>query len=597
MTIRRLPETLVNQIAAGEVIERPAAAVKELVENALDAGARAIDITLRDGGQALIAISDDGCGMNANELPLAIERHATSKLQGDDLFNIGTLGFRGEALPSIGAVARLAITSRAAGAREGFGIAVEGGAVGAVKPAAIQKGTRIEVRDLFFATPARLKFMKTVRGEGDAVREAVDRLALAHPDVAFTLNEEGRRPVRYEAAPGLLPDARRARFAAVLGDDFAANAVPLAYDREGLRLEGLIGLPTLNRPTPRDQYLFVNNRPVRDKLLLSAVRAGYGDLLPRGRSPMLALFVTLPARDVDVNVHPAKAEVRFRDAAKIRAMVVSALRRALHDYAQTTANTLAPAAFEAMRAPQAVGYGGHGFAESQQHGFAPPGGGNGFAQTLSLVRGDAPQARVEETGGDEDTQRHRLGAARAQVHATYIIAQTQNGLVIVDQHAAHERIVYERMKAALDTGGVARQALLIPEPVELGEALAAQLVARAQELAELGLVIEAFGPGTVLVREAPALLGAGDVRGLVRDLAEEIAEYGAAHSLREKLEHICATMACYGSVRAGRQLNGDEMNALLRQMEAVPNSGQCNHGRPTYVELKLADLEKLFERR
>jgi DNA mismatch repair protein MutL len=590
MPIRRLPETLVNRIAAGEVIERPAAAVKELVENALDAGASQIDITLRDGGMALIVVTDNGHGMNSDELSLAIERHATSKLPDDNLWNIRTLGFRGEALPSIGAIARLTIASRAHDNATGYSITVEGGAIDQIKPDAIRVGTRLEVRDLFYATPARLKFLKTERSEGDAVREVIDRLALAHPQAGFTLQEDGRRPLRYDAAPGLLADARHIRLRNVLGDEFADNAVPVELLRDGVQLTGMIGLPTLNKPTPRDQFLFVNNRPVRDKLLLSAVRGGYSDLLPSGRYPMLALFLELNPAAVDVNVHPAKSEVRFRDASGIRGLIVSGLRRSLHDYAQSASNTLSPAALDAIRLPQAVGFGGYGFAENRQSHYTPTSSAN-----LSLVQNSAPQTRVETDAGQ--TNNHRLGAARAQLHATFIVAQTADGIVIVDQHAAHERIVLERMKTAMAEGGIKRQVLLIPDIVELDEAKCNTLLTRRNELAALGLIIEPFGDNTVAIREIPALLGNTNVPGLIRDLAEDIIEYGASERLQEKLEQICGTMACYGSVRAGRQMNADEMNALLRQMETIPNSGQCNHGRPTYVELKLTDLEKLFERR
>lgn len=597
MTIQLLPETLVNQIAAGEVIERPAAVVKELVENALDAGAMEIAVTLRDGGQSLILVADNGKGMTAEELPLAIQRHATSKLPGGDLSAIRSLGFRGEALPSIGAVARLTIGSRARGAEEGAKIAVNGGVVGAVQPAPGAQGTRIEVRDLFFATPARLKFLKTPRAEGDHAREVLERLALSRPDVSFSLTEEGRRPLRFDAAAGAPDDQGRQRIGAVLGEEFLASAAPVGLTRDGVEVRGLIGLPTYNRPTAGLQYLFVNGRPVKDKLLYAAVRGGYGDLLPPGRQPVLALFVALPEREVDVNVHPAKSEVRFRDPGLVRGALVGAIRHALQSYGQQATPALAPQALAAMRTehyagqhqpawrgtPSRAAYGGGIFREMPAtHG--------------ALALNMAPAARVEpeaETDGDD----YRLGAARAQLHGTYIVAQTGDSLVIVDQHAAHERIVYEQMKAALASGMVKRQILLIPEIVDLGDVAAGRLLARAEELAELGLGVEAFGAGTVLVREMPALLGNGDIQSLIRDLADEIAAWGTAESLREKLEHICATLSCHGSVRAGRQLNGEEMNALLRQMESMPNSGQCNHGRPTYIELKLADLEKLFERR
>ncbi|MEJ0061792.1 MAG: DNA mismatch repair endonuclease MutL [Alphaproteobacteria bacterium] len=594
MTIRVLPDNLINQIAAGEVIERPAAVVKELVENALDAGASEIEVTLRDGGQSMILVVDNGKGMTQEELPRAIQRHATSKLPGDDLFAISTLGFRGEALPSIGAVSRLSISSRAAGSESGAMIAVEGGAVGIAQPAAAGLGTRIEVRDLFYATPARLKFLKTPRAEGDHAREVLERLALSRADAGFSLIEEGRRPVRFAPAPGLIEEARRTRIGQVLGEEFLENSMPVSLSRDHVTVGGMIGLPTHNRPTARQQYLFVNGRPVKDKLLYAAVRGGYGDLLPTGRQPVLALFITLPEREVDVNVHPAKAEVRFRDAALIRGLTVAAIRDALSRDARRAAPSLAPQALAAMRPGQNMTWLHQGSGGSHGGGFHMPSGLPPMSHG-SLAFDSAPAARVESAA--EVQPEHRLGAARAQVHATYIIAQTQDSLVIVDQHAAHERIVYEQMKAALAEGGVKRQILLLPEVVDLGDVAAGRLAARAEELAALGLMIEPFGAGAVLVREIPALFSQRDIKGLIRDLADEIASYGTAESLREKLEHICSTLACHGSVRAGRLLNGEEMNALLRQMEDMPNSGQCNHGRPTYIELKLADLEKLFERR
>lgn len=601
MTIRLLPENLVNQIAAGEVIERPAAVVKELVENALDAGATDIAVTLREGGQSLILVVDNGGGMPPEDLPRAVLRHATSKLPDDDLLAIRSLGFRGEALPSIGAVARLTISSRPAVALEGARLQVAGGAVGNVQPVPLAPGTRVEVADLFYATPARLKFLKTSRAEGDYAREVVERLALSRPDVAFSLTEEGRRPLRFVVPLAAPEEILRQRLAEVIGDDFLMSAVPVALAHEGISLSGMIGLPTYNRPTAQQQYLFVNGRPVKDKLLLAAVRGGYGDLLPRGRHPALALFITLPQTDVDVNVHPAKAEVRFRDTVRIRGMVVSALRHALLAEGQRATPSLAAPALSAWQSEApAYAMAAGGMREHMQNMMMPPRPAYAANANLAAYGLTAPPAaRVAETP-EGRAENYRLGAARAQLHGTYIIAQTADSLVIIDQHAAHERIVYEQMKAALGvngTGQVKRQILLLPEIVELGEAGAGRLQAHQEALALFGLVVEPFGTGTVLVREVPALLGQADVPALVRDLAEEIAADETAHSLRERLEHICATMACHGSVRAGRALNAEEMNALLRQMETTPNSGQCNHGRPTYIELKLADLEKLFERR
>jgi DNA mismatch repair protein MutL len=605
MTIRQLPTVLVNRIAAGEVVERPASAVKELVENAIDSGAARIDVVLRDGGQSLIAVSDDGIGMTRDELALAVERHCTSKLPDDDLLRIETLGFRGEALPSIGAVSRLSLISRRRGAAEAWSLAVEGGVKGAPQPAAHPPGTRVEVRDLFYATPARLKFMKTVRSERDQALDAVNRLAMAYPAIAFTVTGDDDRvllrlaAIRADLAGEDAQAARRARLAAILGRDFADNALAIDARREGVRLTGLSGLPTLNRATSRDQYLFVNGRPVRDKLLVGAVRGAYQDFLARDRHPMVALFVDLPEDQVDVNVHPAKAEVRFRDAGLVRGLIVGALRQALAAAGHRAATTVAADAISAFR-PGALPLAGAawgvtrstlapGLAEPAALYQAPLAGAPGFDQPAA--RPAAPAAQ------NEATQHYPLGAARAQLHDTYVVAQTADGIVIVDQHAAHERLVYERMKTALAATGVARQILLLPEVVELEEASASRLAARAGELAELGLVLEAFGTGAVVVREVPALLGETDVQGLVRDLADELAELGDALALKERLEQVCGTLACHGSVRAGRRLTQAEMDALLRQMEATPHSGQCNHGRPTYVELRLADIERLFGRR
>ena len=607
--VRRLPETLVNRIAAGEVVERPASALKELVENALDAGARRIDVVLRDGGRTLIQVTDDGWGMDPDTLSLAIERHATSKLPGDDLTRIATLGFRGEALPSIGAVSRLAITSRTPGAGSAWRIRVEGGAVGAPEPAALSAGTRVEVRDLFYATPARLKFLKVPRTEQAHAVEILQRLAMAAPAVGFTLSDGARTVLSLEAAQGELFEARLARLGAVLGRDFAADALIIDADRQGHRLTGYAGLPTLHRRTSAHQYLFVNGRPVRDKLLLGAVRGAYMDFVASDRHPMLALFLELPADEVDVNVHPAKTEVRFRDAGLVRGLIVGALKHALAAAGHRASASVGIATLGAFRPD---GLRSHSGTAAPSWGSArwtpPPAAGLAEAQASwqapmpasvgTLDLGAAPAARVVDGDTvDPAVQRHPLGAARAQIHATYIVAQTEDGLVIVDQHAAHERLVYERMKEALASGGVARQALLLPEVVELEEAAVDRLVQRAPELAALGLVLEPFGQGAVVVREVPALLGRTDAAALVRDLADDLAEVGGVDSLTDRLADICGTMACHGSVRAGRRLGADEMNALLRQMEATPHSGQCNHGRPTYVELKLADIERLFGRR
>jgi DNA mismatch repair protein MutL len=601
--IRRLPPTLVNRIAAGEVVERPAAAVKELVENAIDAGARRVDVQLRDGGRALIAVADDGRGMTADELLLAVERHATSKLPDDDLVHIATLGFRGEALPSIGAVARLSITSRPPGAAEAWSLAVEAGTVGAPAPAAQGPGTRVEVRELFFATPARLKFLKSERAETAAAVDAVERLAMAHPGIAFTVADGSRILLRLDApAAALIADGGEAawlmRLAAVMGRDFAENAMALATEREGVRLTGHAGLPTLNRGTAQAQYLFVNGRPVRDRLLLGAIRGAYADVMPRDRHPMLALRIDLAPDAVDVNVHPTKAEVRFRDPQLVRGLIVGSLKRAIAAEGHRAASTGGAAAVEALAA---------GWAPRPSYaGFSSRTGDAALREEAASWQAPLPQAslpvppsaRHEPAAGAAGAAGpHPLGAARAQIHGTYIVAETPDGLIVVDQHAAHERIVYERMKAELLSGPVKAQGLLLPEVVELSQADVGRLAGRVAELSRLGLDLEPFGDGAVLVRAVPALLGQTDARGLVRDIADEIAELEETTLLEDRLARICATMACHGSVRAGRTLNAAEMNALLRTMEVTPNSGQCNHGRPTWVELKRTDIERLFERR
>ena len=607
--LRRLPEITVNRIAAGEVVERPASALKELVENAIDAGATQIDIVLLNGGQELISVTDNGTGMTAEELALAVQRHATSKLPDEDLLHIQWLGFRGEALPSIGAVARLAITSRAIGDHAAtddgsndtgaWRIDVDGGQVGEVTPAAQAQGTRVEVRDLFFATPARLKFMKTPRTEFQHAADAVKRLAMVRPDIAFTLSDGERRSLDLAASGGDLFDARLARLSAVMGREFADNAIAIDAEREGLRLTGYAGLPTLNRANNRMQYLFVNGRPVRDRLLAGALRAGYMDVLAHDRHAMAALFLEVPAELVDVNVHPMKAEVRFRDPGLVRGLLVSALRHALAGAGHRSSTTVSMAALGRVRE--------QGFNLPYRQGAGQWGQGNaGLMEAAAAFQSPftslgEPSARLEPAPEGEDNVvpagDYPLGVARGQLHETYIVAQTANGIVIVDQHAAHERLVMERMQTQLAARGVARQLLLLPDVVELDEDGAQRLSARAGELAELGLVLEAFGNGAVVVREVPALLGECDVQGLVRDLADELAEMDQALALRERLDSVCASMACHGSVRAGRRLSVEEMNALLREMERTPRSGQCSHGRPTYVELQLSDIESLFGRR
>ena len=595
MAVRQLPTSLINRIAAGEVIERPASVVKELIENALDAGAEHIDVITRGGGLLLLSVSDDGCGMDESDLVLAIERHATSKLPNSDLSNIDTLGFRGEALPSIGAVARLTIQSRTRHSAEGAEIIVDAGNKTGPRPAALNPGTQVEVRDLFYATPARLKFMKSERAEQAAITDALKRLAMAHPGVGFILTSGERTTLRVPAAMAGDSEAVLARLGRIMGSDFMADARPVLAEREGLRVQGFAGLPTLNRTNQMMQFLFVNGRPVRDKLLGGAVRAAYGDLVPRGRFPMLALFLTVPPQDVDVNVHPAKAEVRFCDPRAVRGLIVSALRQVLEEAGHSASAALGGHAFAHAVAGNGTarhsGYSSHrpapsalAFAEEAQAPFG----------NFAPVSGDTRASDVEP---EQSYQEQPLGAARAQLHDTYIISQTSDSVIIIDQHAAHERLVYEKMKEGLAQGSLTRQILLIPEVVELDESAAEALAARSDELEAFGVVLERFGTGAVAVREMPALLGDADIQGLVRDLVDEIMQGDGTLALREKLEAVCATMACYGSVRAGRRLKADEMNALLREMETTPHSGQCNHGRPTYVELKLTDIEKLFLRR
>ncbi|MGE5151595.1 MAG: DNA mismatch repair endonuclease MutL [Rhodospirillaceae bacterium] len=583
--LRRLPSNLVNQIAAGEVVERPASAVKELVENAIDAGARRIAVSLKEGGRTSLSVVDDGVGMTREALALAVERHCTSKLPADDLRDIRTLGFRGEALPSIASVSRFTITSRPASADSAWALAIDGGAKGEPKPAAHPAGTRVEVRDLFFATPARLKFLKEPRTESSHVADTMRRLAMAHPEISFRLESEERTLLDLPMAVSSLE-----RLAAIMGREFANNALEIDANREGFRLTGFAGLPTLNRPTGQHQYLFVNGRPVRDKLLAGAVRGAYQDFLARDRHPMVALFLEAPTELVDVNVHPAKTEVRFRDAGIVRGLIVGALRTALSAAGHRASTTVSDAALGAFR-PH-TGYStplpmGNGHASSIPRGLAEA--------ALQFVAG--PSVRTEAPVEPVNGAHYPLGVARAQLHETYIVAQTDEGVVIVDQHAAHERLLHEKLKNQLEAEGVKRQALLLPEVVDVGEDGTRRLAQRAAELADMGLVLEPFGLGAVVVRETPALLGEADVQGLVRDLADELAEMGDHLSLKEKVEEVCGTLACHTSVRAGRRLTVEEMNALLRQMEATPHSGQCNHGRPTYVELKLADIERLFGRR
>ena len=593
MTIRRLSEDMVNRIAAGEVVERPASVVKELVENAIDAGARRIEIVTAGGGISLIRVSDDGVGIGPGELPLAVERHCTSKLDGG-LDDIRSLGFRGEALAAVGAAARLSVTSRRRGADEAWSIEVEGGRVGPVTPAAQSEGTRIEVRDLFFATPARLKFLKSERAETSAITDVVKRLALAHPEVRFSLSGADRTVLDLPAtgAEGLAM-----RLADVMGRDFRDNAIPIDAGREHARLSGFAGLPTFSRANSLAQFLFVNGRPVRDKLLLGAIRGAYADVMKRDRHPAAVLFIDVPPAEVDVNVHPTKADVRFRDAGLVRGLIVGALREAFAASGPRTSSTAAAATIAAFRPA--------GFTDPRPASswrpqvFTSPGrSAPGFAdapQTAFDV--GSPTAAVRMAPVEPDALDRPLGAAVAQVHDTYVVAQTGDGIVIVDQHAAHERLVYERLKKGYEQNGVARQILLIPDVVDLPPDDVARLGERADELAALGLVLEPFGPGAVAIRETPAMLGTVDAASLVRDLAEEVAEWDRADTLRDRLDAIASRMACHGSVRAGRRLKPEEMDALLREIEATPNASECNHGRPTFIALKLGDIERLFGRR
>lgn len=611
--IRQLDDTAINRIAAGEVVERPASAVKELVENALDAGARRIEIAYGDGGKTLIRVTDDGCGIDADALPLALARHATSKIDGSDLLNIHTFGFRGEALPSLGAVGRLTLTSRVAGG-EGASLRVAGGLAEPVRPAAIAGGTVAELRDLFFATPARLKFMRTDRAEAQAISDVVKRLAMAEPFVSFILRDvtgggEGRVVLRADACTGDLFDALHARLSRVLGREFAENALKIEAEREGLGLTGYAALPTYSRGSSTTQYLFVNGRPVRDKLLYGALRAAYQDVLSRDRHPAAVLFLDCDPQGVDVNVHPAKSEVRFRDPGVPRGLIVSALRHALAGAGHRASTTVAGAALGAMRAEPAAGA-----ARVYQMDRPSPGAlraayvaqAPGFGEALpmmarmaapsSLPDGRSSGGHPEEAPQGTDEGSFPLGAARAQVHENWIIAQTATGIVIVDQHAAHERLVYERLKRQMADRGIAAQALLIPEIVELAEADAARLLDLSDDLAGMGLTIEPFGGGAIAVRETPAILGTVNATALIRDILDELDDLDDSTTLRSRIDAVLSRMSCHGSVRSGRLMRAEEMNALLREMEATPLSGQCNHGRPTYVELKLADIERLFGR-
>ena len=608
MAVKQLPETLINQIAAGEVIERPASVIRELVDNALDAGATRIEVATVGGGKVLLRVTDDGCGMDSADLALSIGRHCTSKIA-TSLDEISTLGFRGEALPSIGSVARLRIQSRLAGVDSGQEVQVEGGQAEPLRPCAMNAGTIVEVRDLFFATPARLKFLKGERAETGAITEVVKRIAVAFPAVRFGLSGPDRATLEL-AATG---EDRLARIGQILGAEFADNAIAVDAERESVRLSGFAGVPTFNRANSLRQFFYVNGRPVQDKLLLSALRGAYSDTIPRGRYPIAALFIDIDASQVDVNVHPAKADVRFRDPGLVRGLIVGAVREALTRQGDRASTSGARNMVEAFRSGSTIGGRATAFADfgrparpmdydAAQSSFrpledtAPSGLSQAPSETFAEL--SVPAARAEIGNGDaEPDAGHPLGAARAQLHENYIVAQSADGLVIVDQHAAHERLVYEALKSSLHASKVLSQVLLIPEIVDLAEEECDRLMPHAAALAELGLVVERFGPGAIAIRETPAILGEIDGAGLVRQLSDEISEWGDADGLAARIDHVAATMACHGSVRAGRRLSAAEMNSLLRQMEATPGSGQCNHGRPTYIELKLADIERLFGRR
>lgn len=602
-SIQPLEESAINRIAAGEVVERPASAVKELVENAIDAGATRIDVAIADGGKTLIRVTDDGCGIPPDELLLAIARHATSKIDGSDLLNIHSFGFRGEALASLGAVGRLTLTSRADG-HDAAEVSVAGGKIEAVKPAALSRGTVVTLRNLFYATPARLKFLRSDRAEMQSIMDVLKRLAMAEPSVSFALRDvsgggEGRVTFRADAVTGDLFDALRGRLGQVMGREFTDNAVPIDADREGIRLTGLAGLPTYSRGAAVAQFLFVNGRPVRDKLLIGALRGAYADFLSRDRHPTAALFIDCDPHKVDVNVHPAKSEVRFRDPGLVRGLIVSALRHALAEAGHRASTTVAGATLGAFRPeqphqPRVYQMDRPSFA-AKQTAYTMQSPGFADIQTTYSGRVVAAEDRAQET--DEVPRQHLpLGAARGQVHENYIIAQTEDGIVIVDQHAAHERLVYEKLKTQMAQNGVPAQALLIPDVVEMSEGDSARLLDIADDLTRMGLTIEPFGHGAVVVRETPAILGEVNADALLRDILDELDDQGEARAVQDRIEAILSRVACHGSIRSGRQMRAEEMNALLREMEATPYSGQCNHGRPTYVELKLSDIERLFGR-
>jgi DNA mismatch repair protein MutL len=606
MNIRILPPITVNRIAAGEVIERPASVVKELVENSIDAGAKNIEIEIENGGKNLIRISDDGKGMNKADLELCVLRHATSKLPTDDLLDINFFGFRGEALPSIGSISRLSISSKAKNENDAWKISIEGGKTKSTKPTNISKGTVVEVRDLFFATPARLKFLKSDQTERARIIETIKKLAMSYPDVSFTLKDSGKVVQDYKHIQKDLIDANSDRLKAIIGKDFVDNSVTINTERGNAKLTGRISLPTYNASTASDQYLFVNNRPVKDRLLFGAIKGAYTDFISNNRYPVVVLFITVAPEEVDVNVHPAKAEVRFRFEAEIRGLIVGSIKNALAEAGFRSSSTVSNFALQSFSTEtnpnpftpnsgfSSGGYSRGNLAEANNMNYYQPQRNN----QLFSPQEAQPFARMEAPSfNDETLINFPLGSARAQVHETYIVAQTADGLVVVDQHAAHERLVYERMKKQYSDKGIRTQRLLIPEIIDIGEDKAIDLINKSAELAKFGLIVSKFGNSAIEVKEIPEILCKENIKKLIEDISSDISEYGEELTLKEKIEHILETMACHGSVRSGRVLNVDEMNAILREMEATPYSGQCNHGRPTYIKLKLDDIEKLFGRK
>ena len=596
--IKQSSEAAANRIAAGEVVERPSSAIKELVENSIDAEASRIDISYSDGGKTLIVVKDDGHGIAENQLQLALSRHATSKIDGSDLLNINTFGFRGEALPSMGAVGRLTITSRIKNVTMGSKITVNGGLINKIRPAPSTIGTVVELRDLFHATPARLKFLRTDRSESGAISDVVKRLAMAEPFIGFTLRDvtsggEGRIIFRADPETGDLFDAMHGRLTKILGVDFSKNCFRIEAEREGISLTGYASLPTYSRGSSIFQYVFVNGRPVKDKNLLSALRAAYSDFLPNGRYPVVALFVECDFERVDVNVHPAKAEVRFREPGIVRGLVVSGLRHALAEEGHRSSSTIADATLGSFKKFESS----HDKENYQMN----------YSRSGSISKPNIDQVGFLELQNDfsarnqseevfDELISNKLGAARAQVHENYILSQTSDGIIIVDQHAAHERLVYERLKKQMSLNGVSSQTLLIPEIIELSEQDSALLMEISVELDRFGLGIENFGGSSIIVRETPAILGEVNSKNLILDILDELKETSHTNLVKEKLDAILSRIACHGSIRSGRIMRAEEMNALLREMEVTPHSGQCNHGRPTYVELKLSDIEKLFGR-